>query len=261
MAGRASRRRTSTGWRSAPRTFDRHYVGSRCPACRRGATCMTGRLTFLHRSWGPLEPFDNAFPELLRAAGVIQPPRHRPLPLLGGRRRDLPQPLRHLRVRARAGGRPVEGDGAAAVGAAAREVPRAPVRPSGGADLRTRRTSINREFIREEKDFPSVQCLRAGARLPRARTATPTTGCCRSRPSIRTSRSTRRRASGSRSAPAGTGRSATGRATAGVDELPEECEELRANYYALMALCDDLLGKILDDFDAPRPVEGHRARS
>jgi hypothetical protein len=27
-----------------------------------------------------------------------------------------------------------------------------------------------------------------------------------------------------------------------VDELHEECEELRANYYALVALCDHLLG-------------------
>ena len=47
-----------------------------------------------------------------------------------------------------------------------------------------------------------------------SRTATPTTGSCRSRPSIRTSRSTPRRASRSRSRPAGTARSATGRATA-----------------------------------------------
>ena len=30
----------------------------------------TGRLNFLHRSWGPLEPFDNAFPALLGAHGV-----------------------------------------------------------------------------------------------------------------------------------------------------------------------------------------------
>ena len=26
----------------------------------------SGRLSFLHRAWGPLEPFDNSFPELLR---------------------------------------------------------------------------------------------------------------------------------------------------------------------------------------------------
>ena len=30
----------------------------------------TGRLNFLHRSWGPLEPFDNSFPVLLQEGGV-----------------------------------------------------------------------------------------------------------------------------------------------------------------------------------------------
>ena len=34
-----------------------------------------------------------------------------------------------------------------------------------------------------------------------------------------------------------------------VDELPEECEELRANYYAVVSLCDFLLGQLLDYFD------------
>ena len=30
----------------------------------------TGRLNFLHRSWGPLEPFDDSFPELLKQNGT-----------------------------------------------------------------------------------------------------------------------------------------------------------------------------------------------
>ena len=30
----------------------------------------TGRLNFMHRSWGPLEPFDNSFPEQMRDAGI-----------------------------------------------------------------------------------------------------------------------------------------------------------------------------------------------
>ncbi|MFT2214589.1 sulfatase-like hydrolase/transferase [Rhizobium giardinii] len=34
-----------------------------------------------------------------------------------------------------------------------------------------------------------------------------------------------------------------------VDELPEECQELRANYYAVVALCDFLIGQLLDYFD------------
>ena len=50
-------------------TFDTHYVGSLpCMPARRDL--HTGRLNFLHRAWGPLEPFDNSFPELLRSKGV-----------------------------------------------------------------------------------------------------------------------------------------------------------------------------------------------
>ena len=50
-------------------TFDNHYVGSLpCIPARRDL--HTGRLNFLHRSWGPLEPFDNSFPELLKQQGT-----------------------------------------------------------------------------------------------------------------------------------------------------------------------------------------------
>ena len=50
-------------------SFDSHYVGSMpCIPARRDL--QTGRLNFLHRSWGPLEPFDNSFPDLLSEAGV-----------------------------------------------------------------------------------------------------------------------------------------------------------------------------------------------
>jgi arylsulfatase A-like enzyme len=50
-------------------TFDTHYVGSLpCMPARRDI--HTGRLNFPHRSWGPLEPFDNSFAELLKDSGV-----------------------------------------------------------------------------------------------------------------------------------------------------------------------------------------------
>jgi arylsulfatase A-like enzyme len=46
-------------------TFDNCYIGSMpCMPARRDL--HTGRYSFLHRSWGPLEPFDNSMPELLR---------------------------------------------------------------------------------------------------------------------------------------------------------------------------------------------------
>ena len=50
-------------------TFDNHFVGSLpCMPARRDL--HTGRLNFLHRSWGPLEPFDNSFSEIIRAGGA-----------------------------------------------------------------------------------------------------------------------------------------------------------------------------------------------
>lgn len=50
-------------------TFDNAYVGSMpCMPARR--ELHTGRYNFLHRSWGPLEPFDESMPELLTRHGV-----------------------------------------------------------------------------------------------------------------------------------------------------------------------------------------------
>lgn len=49
--------------------FENHYVGSMpCIPARRDL--HTGRLSFLHRGWGPLEPFDGSFAEELRDIGV-----------------------------------------------------------------------------------------------------------------------------------------------------------------------------------------------
>jgi arylsulfatase A-like enzyme len=57
--------------RLAARTtqFDNAYVCSMpCMPARRDL--HTGRPNFLHRGWGPLEPFDDSMPEMLRKAGV-----------------------------------------------------------------------------------------------------------------------------------------------------------------------------------------------
>jgi hypothetical protein len=197
-------------------TFDGHHVGSLpCMPARRDM--QTGRLSFLHRSWGPLEPFDNAFPELLYQAGTYSHlitdhyhywedggatyhSRYDSYEFIRGQERDpwkaMVQPhwerLRELYHE---------------------------------RQYSEERRSlyyqhiVNREFIREEEDFPSVQCFAAGFESSTA-TATPTAGCCRSRPSTRTSRSMPRRASASSSRPPGMARSATGRATAGSTNCP-----------------------------------------
>ncbi len=50
-------------------TFDNHYAGSLpCMPARRDM--QTGRLNMMHRPWGPLEPFDNSYARELSTAGV-----------------------------------------------------------------------------------------------------------------------------------------------------------------------------------------------
>lgn len=50
-------------------TFDNCYIGSApCIPARR--ELHTGRYNFLHRSWGPLEPFDDSMPEILKNNGI-----------------------------------------------------------------------------------------------------------------------------------------------------------------------------------------------
>ncbi|MEK9559062.1 MAG: sulfatase-like hydrolase/transferase, partial [Alphaproteobacteria bacterium] len=49
--------------------FENHYAGSLpCMPARRDM--QTGRLNFLHRSWGPLEPFDDSFAAQLKSSGT-----------------------------------------------------------------------------------------------------------------------------------------------------------------------------------------------
>ncbi len=49
--------------------FDNSYAGSLpCMPARR--ELHTGRYNFLHRSWGPIEPYDDSMPEILKRNGV-----------------------------------------------------------------------------------------------------------------------------------------------------------------------------------------------
>lgn len=51
-------------------TFDNHWIGSTpCMPARRDL--FTGRLNFLERNWGPIEPFDITLPDSLKANGIF----------------------------------------------------------------------------------------------------------------------------------------------------------------------------------------------
>ncbi len=227
-------------------TFDAHYVGSLpCMPARRDM--QTGRLSFLHRSWGPLEPYDNSFPELLQSAGVYSHlvsdhyhywedggltyhSRYTTYDFIRGQERDpwkamVQPPWERLREMYHA--------------AQYSEEPR---------NLYYHNI-VNREFIKEEKDFCSVRCFDGGLEfLDRNRAADdwflqietfdphePFTAPAGYRDDYPTNY-----AGPIRDWPT----------YERVTEAPDECAELRANYCAVVALCDAQIGRLLDTFDA-----------
>ena len=139
--------------------FDNHYVGSLpCMPARRDM--HTGRLSFLHRSWGPLEPFDNSFAEILHKSGVYSHlvsdhyhywedggatyhNRYDTFEFVRGQERDpwkamVEPPWQRFREQYHA------------------------VQFSDQRRHKFAQYMINREFIRDYADFPSVKCFDGG---------------------------------------------------------------------------------------------------
>ena len=227
-------------------TFDTHYIGSMpCMPARRDM--QSGRLAFLHRSWGPLEPFDNSFPELMKQAGAYSHlvsdhyhywedggatyhSRYNSFEFIRGQESDpwkvlLTTPIERIREKYH----PSQND------------PESKQNPYN--------YMINREFIKEEEDFPSVQCFQhayefldinraADNWLLQVETFDPHEPFFapeRFREAYKTNYN---------------GPILDWPRYERVTEPGDEVAELRANYFALLALCDSLLGEFLDYFDA-----------
>lgn len=227
--------------------FDGHYVGSMpCMPARRDL--LTGRLSFLHRSWGPMEPFDNAFPELIeRQSGTYTHlvTDHFHYWEDGGA-------TYHTRYNSFDFIRGQEGDPWKAMVQPHWDRMREKYHEAQFSTQRRNYKSqhmINREFIREEADFPGVQVFDAG--LDFVRTNARADNWFVQIESFDPHEPFH--APASYKEPYDTGWKGPIRdwpRYGRVDELPEECEELRANYYATVALCDAQLGRLLDLFDA-----------
>ena len=228
-------------------TFDRHHVGSLpCMPARRDL--MTGRLSFLHRSWGPLEPFDNAFPELLAQAGVYSHlisdhchywrdggatyhTRYDTFEFIRGQEKDawkamVQPPWERLREKYHA------------------------LQFSDQRRDKARNNIINREMSgQDDDDFPSVGCFNAALEFLGTNHAAddwflqietfdphePFQAPARFRDAYPTNYA---------------GPVLDWPPYARVGEQPDEIAELRANYCAVLALCDAQLGRLLDFFDA-----------
>jgi arylsulfatase A-like enzyme len=226
-------------------TFENHYVGSLpCMPARRDM--HTGRLNFLHRGWGPLEPFDNSFAALMHKAGTYSHlvsdhyhywgdggatyhNRYDTYEFIRGQERDpwkamVQPPWERFREMYHAAQFSQER------------------RHKHSAHM------INREFMREYKDFPSVRCFDSGLEfldanrgaddwLLHLETFDPHEPF---------------------HAPAEFRRDYPTQYKGPVLDWPpyrrvtetlDECEELRANYAAIVALCDHELGRLLDYMD------------
>lgn len=226
-------------------TFERHYIGSMpCMPARRDM--HTGRLNFLHRSWGPLEPFDNSFPELLKSHGVYSHlvsdhyhyfedggatyhNRYTTWDFIRGQEADpwvamVKPPVERFREQYH----PVQID-----------------QERGGFRFQN---LINRTQIVNEEDFPSVKCFDQGLAFLRENRDTdnwvlqietfdphePFVAPARLRERFRTDYQ---------------GPILDWPRYKRVVERAEEIAELNANYRALVALCDEQLGRVLDAMD------------
>ncbi len=243
-------------------SFDRHYVGSLpCMPARRDM--HTGRLNFMHRSWGPLEPFDNSFPKLLSTGGVyshiISDHLHYfedggggyvtafdSWDFIRGQENDpwvamVQPPVERLRAR--------YDDHQYQLGkidAKRKTVTRGTAPNNSWKRLRN---VVNREFIREESEFPSVQCFARGFDFLdmnkaaddwflQIETFDP------HEPFHAPERFKRAYDTG------WNGKVLDWPVYERVTQSKEEIAEIRANYAAIVAMCDDYFGRLLSYFDA-----------
>lgn len=224
--------------------FDNHYIGSMpCMPARRDL--HTGRLNFLHRSWGPLEPFDKSGIKQLHNSGVYSHlvSDHFHYFYEGGA-------TYHTQYSSWDFIRGQEGDRWKAMVQPPLDRFREMYHPAQQKfdDDRYLPYMVNREFIKSEADFPLPQCIDRGLEFldnnrdeddwllqiecfdphepffapERFRKDFPTDY---DGPVLDWPRYDR------------------------VSEDAAEIEELRANYAALLCMCDEYFGKILDYFD------------
>jgi arylsulfatase A-like enzyme len=122
---------------------------------------QSGRLSFLHRGWGPLEPFDNSFPEIMKKnnvyshlisdhyhyfedGGSTYHTRYNSFDFIRGQERDPWKPMIEP---------PIE---------RFKEMYHEFQMKKIEATEPKYAYPVNREYIKQEKDFPSVKCFESG---------------------------------------------------------------------------------------------------
>ena len=140
-------------------TFDTSYVCSMpCMPARRDL--HTGRPNFLHRSWGPLEPFDDSTPRMLRDSGVSSHliSDHYHYWEAGGA-------TYHTQYNTWQFFRGQEGD--PWIGQVADPPPVEAHASNAGRGMWHRQDRVNRQYMRREEDQPQTQTFKAGVEFIR----------------------------------------------------------------------------------------------
>lgn len=222
--------------------FDTCYAGSLpCMPARR--ELHTGRYNFLHRSWGPIEPFDDSMPEILKRNGVYSHliSDHTHYWEDGGA-------TYHTRYSSWEGFRGQEGDPwKAVVGDVPDENPNL-IEFDSYRGLLYKQDLINRSHLQDELDHPQVKCFDSGLEFIdtnakedkwflQIETFDP------HEPFFCYDKYKNMYPSGYE------GPRFDWPDYAAVKETPEQVEEGRRSYKALLTMCDMQLGKVLDKFD------------
>jgi arylsulfatase A-like enzyme len=227
-------------------TFDRSYVCSMpCMPARRDL--HTGRPNFLHRSWGPLEPFDDSVPEMLRAAGV-----HTHLATDHYHYFEDGGATYHGRYSTWEFFRGQEGD--AWQGQVAPPARPPSVGRNAADDVMTRNDWVNRSFMPREELQPQPQTFAAGLDFIHRNASQDNWFLQLETFDPHEPFFTQRKYKDLYAAHYDKYRKAGGKhfdwpMYRFVTETPEEIEHLRFEYAALLSMCDAYMGEVLDAFD------------
>lgn len=136
--------------------FDRCYAGSLpCMPARR--ELHTGRYNFLHRSWSPMEPFDDSMPEILKKNGV-----HSHLVSDHGHYWEDGGATYHTRYRTWENFRGQEGDPWKGVVGGIKEPEDNLIRFDGYRKLLHHQDRVNRSYMEKAENHPQIKTFEAG---------------------------------------------------------------------------------------------------
>lgn len=222
--------------------FDSCYAGSLpCMPARR--ELHTGRYNFLHRSWGPMEPFDDSMPEILKRNGI-----HSHLISDHGHYWEDGGATYHTRYKTWENFRGQEGDPWKGVVGGLKETDDNLIQFEGYRKLLYIQDIVNRSYMKDEKNHPQIKTFEAGLEfLERNKDAQQwfiQIECFDPHEPFFSYEKYKKLYPQDY-----TGPRFDWPDYAMVKETDEQVSHVRYEYFALLSMCDEQLGKVLDFMD------------